>query len=240
MAAIAHAAVPCGAPWMHPGGQFVIESSSSTHKFTFDVLSFDKKDNDHCNGTIRMTTVFNFHGQSMQSHNMLLMAISKGIADLKLQQNTDSNVPGTAGVGTLQAQGLQQLNIFFSYAGEIQQAGQKLPATNSNASLNNSATVGESTRQMSIANRTLETTERTVGPQETLDTVAGKLDCWPVRYDMKENSGDMTIQGHTTKGAETVTHVVDHFCPSVNLVMRKDLTTDDSESPISEIVTSIQ
>lgn len=232
----AHAAAPCEAPWMHRDGQFVIESSPSKYTFTFDVLSFDKKDGDHCVGTIRTTTGYDFGGQNKQAHSTFAMTIEDGIAEVKPQQDAGDSTSGKTGAGTMQEMISRQLSGFLSYAGAIKQAGQTLPATSSRASLDLTApTAKEAPEHLTISNMSLTTSEKTVSQQEALDTVAGKLDCWRVIYNQTEETGDMIFHGRTTKSTTLIMHVVDYFCPATGLVMRKDLTMSDGQTSQSVI-----
>lgn len=235
----AYAAVPCDAPWMHPGGQFVITSSTSKQKFTFDVLSFDKKDSDHCTGSIRTSAVLNIQGKTAESQSIFHLAISNGIAQVQPQQDASGSLNGKAGAGSMNAVVSAQLVGFFSYAGEIKQAGQTLPAAKGHAEVNGTmATNGANDGTLTASNMSFTTTEKHVGQQEALDTVAGKLDCWPVSYDMTENPGSITFQGRTMNIPPITQQIVDHYCPAANLVMRKDITTNGSQ--VSQIVTSIK
>lgn len=235
----AHAAVPCDAPWMHPGGQFVITSSPAGRSYTFDVLSFQKQDSDHCSGSIRTTAAFNFQGRTMESKSLFHLTLADGVADLKPQEDADGTLTGKVGASTLNAAVSQQLSGFFSYAGEIKQAGQTLPATTAHAAVSgNTATNGASTGQFAAPDMSYATTERHVGQQEALDTPAGKLDCWPVSYDLTEKSGGITFHGRTLPSSENTLGIVDHYCPATNLVMRKDITSDGKL--VTQTVTSIK
>lgn len=235
----AYAAIPCDAPWMHPGGQFVITSSSSKHQFTFDVLSFDKKDSDHCSGSIRTSTAFSVQGRSVESQSVFHVSLSNGLAQVQPQQDASGNLNGKMGAGSMNAVVSAQLSGFLSYAGEIKQAGQALPATKGHAAVNSTiAANGVNAGNLAASNMSFTTTERRVGQQEALDTVAGKLDCWPVSYDLTENPGSITFQGHTMTIPPVTQQIVDHYCPVTNLVMRKDITSNGNQ--VSQIVTSIK
>lgn len=235
----AHAEVPCNAPWMHPGGQFVITSSAGNRSYTFDILSFEKQDSDHCSGSLRVTAAYTFQGRDMESKSLFHLTLSNGVADLKPQEDADGTLTGKTGASPLNVAVSQQLSGFFSYAGEIKQAGQTLPATTSHTSVStNTAANGTSTGQFVAPAMSYSTTERHVGPQESLDTSAGKLDCWPVSYDLTEKSEGITIHGHTLPGSESTLKIVDHYCPATNLVMRKDITSDGKL--VTQTVTSIK
>lgn len=90
--------------------------------------------------------------------------------------------------------------------------------------------------QFSAPKMVVSTGVRQVGKQEQLDTVVGKLACWPVSYD-KTQSGTVTMMGQTNT-INSVTRVVDHFCPSTGLVMRKDMTTNGKQA--SQVVTALK
>lgn len=235
----AYAAIPCDAPWMHTGGQFVVTSSTGNQKFTFDVLSFDKKDSDHCTGSIRTNADLNIQGRAVESQSIFDITIAEGIAQVQPQQDANGSMNGKMGPGSMNAMVSAQLVGFFSYAGEIKQAGQTLPATKGHASVNSTmAANGANAGNLTASNMSFTTTEKQVGQQETLDTVAGKLDCWPVSYDMTENPGSITFQGRTINVPPITQQIVDHYCPATNLVMRKDITTNGNQ--VSQIVTSIK
>jgi hypothetical protein len=203
------------------------------------LLSFDKKDSDHCTGSIRTSTVFSVQGTKAESQSVFQVTISNGLAQVQPQQDASGTLNGKMGAGSMNATVSAQLDGFLSYAGEIKQAGQTLPATRRHAAINGMvAANGADAGHLVASNMSSTTTEKHVGRQEALDTVAGKLDCWPVSYDQTENPESVTFQGHTMNIPPMTQQIVDHYCPATNLVMRKDIATNGKQ--VSQIVTSIK
>ena len=72
----------------------------------------------------------------------------------------------------------------ISYVGEITNEGQQLPATRMDSSASGTLMqAGGAGGQFSAPKMVASIGVRQVGKQEKLDTVVGKLRCWPVSYD---------------------------------------------------------
>lgn len=215
----------CDARWMHDGGGFTLTASPSGRVTTFSVRNLARKDADNCTMTINTTSEMTLAGRTMQSQS----ATSVQIAGGRLQKQASSNgeIHGTAGPASLSATAAVATSGLTSYIGQIEHAGQTLPETRSEASFNG----GMSKMNMPLGpvgaqKLVTTTTQKRVGEEEPLDTVLGKLTCWPIRYDRTQQAAQITLpSGHALANAAT-THIVEYFCPSVGLVMRTDLETN--------------
>jgi len=232
----AHASAACDAPWMHPNGSFTLTSTASHTVTQFDVLAFDKKDGEHCTGKVRTTAAMSMGGQAAKSESVMTLQIADGRASVQ-SENAKGSLHSMSMGGLMSANSTTETSGLLSYVGEITGEGQQLPVTRMDGSASGTLSqAGGAGGQFAAPKMVVSTSVRQVGKQEQLDTVVGKLACWPVSYD-KTQSGTVTMMGKTNT-INSVTRVVDHFCPSTGLVMRKDMTTNGKQA--SQVVTALK
>lgn len=79
---------------------------------------------------------------------------------------------------------------------------------------------------------TVRTTTRTVEAKAPLQTVQGKQQCWPIRYDRHIGASQVSVKGLKIGTPEISGEVTDWYCPDSRLVMRQDSTQNGVPSYI--------
>ena len=74
--------------------------------------------------------------------------------------------------------------------------------------------------------------EKIVGTQQTIQTAAGKLSCWPVRYSRHTEATTAFVQGMQLPIPSIPSQVTDWFCPATNLVMKQEIEHSGQRSVI--------
>lgn len=231
----AFAAAPCDAPWMHQGGGFSLTAAPGGHVTEFTVTDFAKADGGNCKGSIRTDFSLTVAGQTTRSQAVVALEIAGG----KVRppgEGTSGQMQAGSGNGAMSVALQAQASGLLSYISEVTAEGQRLPGTRTEMSMSGMlGKLGAAAGQISVPNMVLVTSEKVVGKQEQLDTPLGRYQCWPISYERRQEgpAAVMAMAG----SFNSVTQVVDHFCPASGLVMREDMTVNDKQS--SQAVTAL-
>ncbi len=176
----AYAAAACDAPWMHLGGGFTTVFEPGQRSATHTITQFSKRDGSNCNGQVRTVTKMSMGGQPMQSEAVVRFEIVDG----KMAQATEKHagsLQGSRGGATVNSAMSAQTTGVLSYVGEVSGEGQRIAGVRTEGSMSGmAANMGQAVGSMSVPKFVTKTSDKVVGKQEQLRTVAGTIDCWPV------------------------------------------------------------
>ncbi len=234
----------CDAPWMHEGGGFTLSAqpgaraTRTTRTTRFMLTQFKKDNGDRCSGKLTARTSMTVGGRNFDSESAVDLSIDHG--KVQARGTTGSKLPGDKhgkGVDSLAGSTSVEGSGLMNYIGQVSAPGQRLPAMKMTHKINaQMAAMGANMGQVRIPQMTTQTSERSVGASETLQTAGGRLSCWPISYERSTDTGNVQMPGMTRRG-NTTTRIVDHFCPATGLVMRQDIEQGGERSSL--VVTDI-
>lgn len=208
----------CGARFFHDGGSIEVVG---TGLLTVSAqLSFNK---------VRKTSADVCQAQVTGQASYGLMGLVGGASDINHLMRV--NGPNTTFIGATTSRPQDQTSIdlrllsLFGYGAAISAPGQRLPAQSFRLNL------GDPGRGPQTP-LTVRTGERTVGKRETIDTVLGRLSCWPVRYDRNTDPTLASVRSVQLMIPAIQSQVTDWYCPSSNLVMRQEIDQGGQRSVI--------
>lgn len=210
---------PCDAKWMHDGGGVTQVTSNGLVTMQISARDFNKANGENCSATLMTTVVSKIAGRTARTDSRGVLRIVDGRARLESALQS-AGFNGETAVGSLST----HQSGLFSYVGKFVSQDASLPGERFEASLAESMPAMPG-GQFKIPKSVVTTTAKHVGKQEQLDTVVGRLNCWPISYDRMQQATSMMVLGRTLTVGAVTTHVVDHFCPDVGLVMRSDVVT---------------
>ncbi|MYN13185.1 hypothetical protein GSY71_08510 [Pusillimonas sp. TS35] len=209
LAALPAFAGMCQTPFMHDGGKVKL-SGSGLLALGAD-LSFSnvrKQGGDVCEARVQGTATYGLAGlPAGQAGLDYLMRINRGEARFERDDGSGRRVP-VQGKFDLRVLGL------FSYGTPITQAGQRFPAQRFEINVDKKAAQAQPV--------VIQTGERTVGQRQDINTAAGSLSCWPVRYTRISEPTQASFNGLMLPVPGMTASVTDWYCPDVSMVMRQD------------------
>lgn len=211
----------CEAPFMHDGG-FVQYKGAGNLQLGAD-LNFSevaRSGAGQCKARVQGTASFSYAGLPPSASKLdYLMTVRQGQATfVRYGQKS----PASADDGPFD---LRMLGL-FAYDGGITRAGQTLPGASYKLRVGKDAPVqgGNGT--------TVRIGTKTVGAQQTIDTLQGKQSCWPVRYDRNTDPTMATFRNITLPIPALQTQVTDWYCPTPGLVMKQDIAQGSAVSTV--------
>lgn len=217
LCATVHAEI-CDAKFFHNGGVIEIGSSGMltvSAKLTFSQVK--KTSTTVCQAQVKGFAKYAFvsflSGSNDIDHSIVVNGRNTSVSNAR---------PGkTADTATFDA----QLLGLFGFGAPIQAAGQKFPAQSY------SLMAGDPKRGPTTPIG-IQMGEKTVGTQQTIQTAAGKLSCWPVRYSRHTEATTAFVQGMQLPIPSIPSQVTDWFCPATNLVMKQEIEHSGQRSVI--------
>ena len=208
----------CEARFFHNGG--VIEIGGSGMLNVSAKLTFSQ---------VKKTSPTVCQAQVKGFANYALMSFLSGSSDidhvLSVSGNQTSVANARPGKSADAAIFDVQLLGLFGFGAPIKAAGQKFAAQSY------SLAVGDPKRGPTTPVG-VRMGEKTVGAQQSIQTAAGKLQCWPVRYPRSTDATTAQVQGMVLPIPSIPSQVTDWFCPSTNLVMKQEIEHSGQKSVI--------
>lgn len=208
----------CGARFFHDGG--AIEVVGTGLLTVSAQLSFNK---------VRKTSADVCQAQVTGQASYGLMGLVGGASDINHLMRV--NGANTTFIGAAAARPQDQASIdlrllsLFGYGAAISGPGQRLPAQSFRVNL------GDPGRGPQTP-LTVRTGERIVGKRENIETVLGRLSCWPVRYDRNTDPTLANVRNVQLMIPAIQSKVTDWYCPASNLVMRQEIDQGGQRSVI--------
>ena len=197
----------CQTPFMHDGGHVTLAGQGTFNlgaDLTFSEVS--KQGDNSCKARVQGKATYGLAGLPGGSSRVdYWMTVRNGEASFEKQDESGRRVP-VQGKFDLRMLGL------FSYAQPITHAGQTFPGQHFQIQVDN-----KGSKPVRI-----NTTERTVGEKQTLQTAAGAQSCWPVRYTRTSEATQAYFSGLVLPIPAMTAQVTDWYCPDVSMVMKQE------------------
>ena len=211
----------CEAPYMHDGG-FVQYKGAGNLQLGAD-LNFSEVSRSgvgNCQARVQGTASFSYAGLPPSASKLdYSMTVKQGQATFaRYGQKGQSSA--NDGPFDLRMLGL------FAYEGGVSKVGQTFPGASYKLRVGKDAPVqgGNGT--------TVRIGTKTVGAQQTIDTLQGKQSCWPISYDRNTDQTMATFRNITLPIPALNTRVTDWYCPKPGLVMKQDIAQGNAVSTV--------
>ncbi len=199
----------CQAPFMHDGGQTTLVGSGAVRlgaDLAFTNVSHQGQD--QCEARVQGTASYGLAGlPSGKSTLDYWMTVHNGNAVFHRQDDQGKRQP-VQGKFDLRMLGL------FAYGEPIRKAGQTFPALRFQINVDRKAVQADPI--------VVNTSQKTVGDKQSMDTAAGSQSCWPIRYVRTIAPTKATFNGIVLPIPGMTADVTDWFCPDLNMVMKQE------------------
>jgi len=213
----AHADI-CQAKFFHEGGEIEVVGSGLIQvsaKLNFSQVK--KTSTQQCQALVK--------GYA----NYALLGMLSGETDLNHIMRVDGVKTSLSSPGVAQKAGDADVDVqmlgLFGYGEPVVAAGQRFPAQSFRLAIGDP-------RRGPTTPLTVRVGEKTVGPQQRIETAAGQLSCWPVRYSRGTDPTVVNVRGAMIPLPNIQSLVTDWFCPSLNLVMKQEIMQSGQRSVI--------
>jgi hypothetical protein len=211
----------CEAPYMHDGGLVHYQGAGNLQlsaELNFSEVTRNSAGN--CRARVQGTATFSYAGLPASATKLdYQMTIKQGQAHF-VRYGQGSHAAANDGPFDLCMLGL------FAYEGGVFRAGQTFPGASYRLR------VGKDAPMQGGNGTTVRIGVKTVGTQQTIDTLQGKQLCWPISYDRSTDPTMATFRTITLPIPALHTRVTDWYCPKPGVVMKQDIAQGNAISTV--------